>query len=568
MVLCASSCRPDRPTDQLVVATDTPVRSLDPRLATDNASAKVSRLVFEGLTEVDEQGAPRLVLAAAITPTDVDRETGEPLAYAVTIRDDAVFHDGTPLTGRDVAYTYQSVMDPAFGAIIRGAFRRRFSSVQVDPRDPQVVHFRLRRPLATFLTDIVLGIAPAWLKDRPKQRFDGLMIGSGPWRIAKTSRKDRVVLRRVEGHRGFRGEGSGPRELVFAAVLDEGARALSVLGGGAELAMGGLSPAVLDSAASTGRATVKAGPGIAWAYLGLNLRHRHLADRRVRKAIALALDRQGIIDGLLGGRARRAEGMMAPEHWAYVPLPPTPHDPEKARRLLDAAELREGRQKPGDPRFSLELKVSTNRLRRSIGQAVKRDLGKVGIDVVVRSFEIGTFLADVRAGRFDAFMLLLPEPLEPDFLAWMFHSQNAPDKRPDPASRSPWAKLDRRGLLPGLFSAEVEADEDCGPWSRRATRAGLEAFALAPLGLAESFGSANRTGYHQPIVSCLLELGRSTSDRAERKRLYGRAQRIIAADVPVVPLWWEDQTALVRQGVTLPELAMDGRFSGLYRARF
>ncbi|GEM_PF-550859 len=565
LTVFALGCRPDRPSDQLVAVVDASVRSLDPRLAVDNASARLSRLIFEGLTEIDEAGLPRLVLAERIDPGPDKDAAGRPLSYRALIRKDATFHDGTPLTGADVAYTYQSVMDPAFGTVISGAFRRRFKAVVVDPADPYVVHFLLRRPLATFLTDVVLGIAPRRLKNAPKQRFEGLPVGSGPWRLVAPFRKDRVVIARYEKHRRFQPLQPGqPRSLVFRAIADEGARALSVLGGGGDVAMGGLSPAVLDSATTGGRASIARANGIAWAYMGLNLRHDKLHDHRVRRAIAMALDRDHIVATLFGGRARVAEGMMAPEHWAYEPLPTTVHDIAKANALLDDAGLKRG---PDGVRLKLGLKVSTNRLRRAVGRAVARALGKVGIDVVVRSFEIGTFLADVRAGRFDLFLLLLPEPLEPDFLAWMFHSQNAAIKTADPNAASPYARIERRALPPGIFRSAVATDPDCSTWSRDASLAAMRAFALAPLGLAERHGSANRTSYHQPVVDCLLERGRSVLDRKERHRLYARAQHLIAADVPVVPLWFEDQTALVRAGVTLPKMTMDGRYHVLGDAR-
>ena len=559
-----TACRPDRVPGELVVVTDTPVRDLDPRLAVDSASAKLSRLVFEGLTEVDERGLPRLVLAESITPgADVDAR-GRPLSYDVKLRAGVRFHDGTPLMGRDVAYTYASVMDPAFGAVISGAFRRRFRSVRVAADDPLRVRFALRRPLATFATDVVLGIAPARLANTPGQRFQGLPIGTGPWRLVAPYTPDRVVITRYTAHRDMVPRvAKTPDRLVFRAITDEGARALSVLGGGADVAIGGLSPAVLTSAAHGGRATILRAPGIAWAYLGFNLRHPRLADIRVRRAIATALDREGIIDSLLGGRARLSEGMIAPELWAHVPLPATPFDPDAAIALLQQAGL----SPDGDGvRLRLGLKVSTNRLRRSVGRAVGRALGKVGVDVAVRSFELGTFLADVRAGRFDMFLLLLPEPLDPDFLAWMFHSQNAAIKAPDPTSASPYARIERRALPAGVFSDAVNADADCRAWGADAVHTGLRSFLLAPLGLAERHGSANRTSYQRAVVDCLLELGRTTLDRGERKRLYGRAQRLIAADVPVVPLWFEDQTALVRKGVTLPAPTMDGRYHGLAHA--
>ncbi len=565
-VLIVCGCQPERPPEELVVLVDTPPRTVDPRLAVDSPSARLSRLVFDGLTEVNDRGEPTLVLAAAIEPGASRDADGRPLSYRVRLRPGVRFHDGTPLTGRDVAYTYTSVMDPAFGTPIAGAFRRRFQAVVVDRQDPLVVHFHLRRPLATFRTDIVLGIAPARLAKQPDQRFVGLPVGSGPWRLVGPWNPLAVRLQR---HRGWRDDplpGPGePHRLLLRAIPDEGARVLSVLGDGADVAMGGLSPAVIGAAGDHARGHVLSSPGIAWAYAGYNLRHAALADLRVRKALAMALDRQHIVDSLLAGRARLSQGMFPPEHWAHTPLPPIPYDPAAAERLLDEAGLT--RDPETGMRLRLELKVSTSRLRRAVARAVAHALAKVGVDVAVRSFELGTFLDDVRAGRFELFLLLLPEPLEPDFLAWMFHSQNAPDKAPDLQAKSPYARLERRAMPPGLWGAKVQSDPECAAWSRGAADNAMRAFVLAPLGLDPGFGSANRTSYHDPLVDCLLELGRTYLRRDRRAAAYARAQKIIRGDLPVIPLWFEDQTALVRNGVQVPDLAADGRYHVLARAR-
>ncbi len=565
LVAVSLGCQPDRPVDELVVLIDTPPRTVDPRLAVDSPSARLSRLIFEGLTEVNDRGEPKLVLAAAIDPGATRDPQGRPLSYRVRLRPGLRFHDGTPLTGRDVAYTYTSVMDPTFVTPISGAFRRRFRAVVVDESDPLLVHFILRRSLATFRTDIVLGIAPARLSQAPNQRFTGLPVGSGPWRLEGAWDPLAVRLKRHEGWRDYQPPAPGqPRRLLFRAIADEGARVLSVLGRGADVAMGGLSPAVVGAAGDHPRGQVLSSPGIAWAYAGFNLRHSALADLQVRQALAMALDRKHIIDTLLAGRARLSQGMFPPEHWAHAKLPSIVHDPVAAERLLDAAGL--PRDAKTGIRLRLELKVSTSRLRRAVARAVAHALARVGVEVAVRSFELGTFLDDVRHGRFELFLLLLPEPLEPDFLAWMFHSQNAPDKVPDTQATSPYARLERRSLPPGLFSKAVQQDPDCAAWSDMALDNALRGVVLSPLGLDPGFGSANRTSYHDPLVDCLLELGRTRLTRERRALVYRRAQHIIRRDLPVIPLWFEDQTALLRPGVQLPDLAADGRYHVLARA--
>ncbi len=564
VAVCA--CRPDRQPGTLVVAVDAPIRDLDPRLATDSPSARLSRLVFEGLTRVDESGAAVLDLAQRISEGPGRDARGRPIEMIVDLRHDVRFHDGSPLDGRDVAWTYQTVMDPTFGTVISGEFRRRFRAVVADPDDPYRVRFLLRRPLATFATDIVLGIAPRALAASPGRRFPGLPIGTGPWRVVAPLLSDRVELVRAPTHQDWQGAARpGPQRLILRTIEDEGARVLSVLGGGADVAMGGLSPAVLQAAAASGRAQIVASPGIAWSYLGLNLRRPGLDDARVRRAIAHAIDRRAIIDTLLGGRARVSEGMMAPGHPAWADLPDLVYDPARSRALLDEAGLHPG---PDGVRMRIEIKVSTNRFRRAVGRALARSLAVAGIEATVRSFELGTFLADVRAARFEAFLLLLPEPVEADLLAWMFHSQNVPPVPADPNAPTRYGRLERRAFPPGLWSAAVEADPRCREWREDAIADALRAFALAPLGLAETFGTANRTGYFEPHVDCLLELGRVTLDPAKRAGLYVEAQRQLHDDLPVVPLWFEHQWALVRDGVELPHLAADGRYAVLAQARW
>lgn len=548
--LLLGACRPDRDPTELVIAVDAPVKDLDPRLATDGPSARLSRMVFRGLTQVDPHGNPALDLAARLT------EDGDPLTIVADLQPGQRWHDGAPLTARDVEFTYRSVLDPRFGTPIGGEFRRRFADVRADPQHPLRVRFALRRPLATLWSDLVLGIAPAHLlAHAADQRFAGPLVGSGPWRVVGAASGERVTLARVAPTPPGRAQ-----RLVFAAIADEGARSLSVLGGGADLAWGGLSPAILRGAAQTGRARLHAAPGIAWVYLGLNLRQPPLHDARVRQAVALAVDRSAVIDTLLGGLATPADGMFAPGHWAHTALPVWHHQPAAAERLLDAAGW--PRQASGW-RFALEIKVSTSRLRRSLGRALAEQLRAVGIDASVRPFELATFLADVRAGRFEAFLLQLPEPFEPDQLAWMLHSQNAAVRQTDPGSPSPYAQLQRDGLPDPAWDAPLDADERCAAWRRANWRERARTLVLAPLGLEQARGLANRTGYADPWFDCWVDLGREQRDRAARADLYARAQRRAAEDLPVIPLWWEHQAVLAAPHLRLPPLPADGRYAVL-----
>lgn len=550
VALLLAACQPAPQPHHLVVATDAPVKDIDPRLATDGPSARLSRMVFRGLTQVGDHGDPSLDLAAEITAV-------APLRVRVTLRRDGFFHDGRRVTAADVAFTYQTTMDPAFGTPIGGEFRRRFAAVRADEHNDAVVWFELRRPLATLLTDLVLGIAPAHaLATVADRRFHGQVIGNGPWRVDGIANGEHVTLRRA-------GPGAGVQALTFRAIGDEGARALSVLGGGADVAWTGMSPAVLAGAARTGRARLQSADGIALTYLGFNLRKTPFDQPAVRRALALGIDRPAVIATLLGGLARPADGLFAPGHWARADLPQLPFDPAQAQRLLDQAGLQPDAT---GIRLRVELKVSTSRLRRQLARALADQWRQIGVDAQVRPFELSTFLADVRAGRFEMFMLQLPEPFEPDQLAWMLHSQNAAVKTADLAAPSAYARIDRHGLSPSVWATELQADPACAAWQHRKLREGLEGWLLQSLGGGGNPGSANRTGYADPWVDCWLDLGGAELDRGKRRDLYALAQQQVARDLPIAPLWWEHQAVLVGPRVAQMPLYADGRYLGVGEA--
>src|SRR5579885_2345797 len=215
--------------------------------------------------------------------------------------------------------------------------------------------------------------------------------GAGRW-----ERGDRLVLAPNP-----RWPGGRPRvaPIVVRIVPDAITRVLELARGDLDLAEEPLPPELLAWLARQPAVRVLRGPGTSFAYLALNLRDPRLADRRVREAIALALDRDALVHRVLGGTARPATGLLAPEHWAYAPVRPWRHDPWRARRLLDRAGY------PAHPgsgmRFRLLYKTSADPERRRLAEAIQADLAAVGIALDVRSYEWGTLFADIRAGRFE-----------------------------------------------------------------------------------------------------------------------------------------------------------------------
>ena len=537
-LVLACSCRNEWPDDQLVIAVPTAARTLDPRVAVDAASTRLWRLVFAGLTRVESDGGVALDLAESMTPVLRDAE-GEPLAWQIRLRSDLRFHDGSPLEAADVVCTWRSVADPRLGSPVAGEFARRVASVRA--LDARTVRFDLVAPLATFASDLILGIVPRSACSRPDLRM-GALVGAGPFAVVDATRLDAVMLRRMPpgGTTTTRAQ-----TLLVRAIPDESGRALAVLGGGADVALG-LSPLVLEAVADHDEARVVAAPGIAFSYLALNTRAAALADARVRHAVQAGLDRAGLVRTLLGGRGRAAAGMFAADHWAAPPeLQAAAFDPTAARALFDAAGL--GVAADG-VRLRLRLLVPASRQRRREAEAIARALREVEVEVDVRSLEIGAMLAELRAGRFDAFLLGLPEPLEPDYLGWMFHGRNRPELR-----APPWPGAPAAGAVADAFACQLV--------TARAQAQTLVEIGGAALGLVSARGAGNRSGIDDPLLNCLLDVGRRSGDRARRAAAYQAAASVLAAELPIVPLWHEDQVALVHRRVGAVSPAADGRLA-------
>jgi ABC-type transport system substrate-binding protein len=312
------------------------------------------------------------------------------------------------------------------------------------------------------------------------------------------------------------------------------------------------------------------------------VRDAKLADRRVRLAFDLALDRVVLIQTVLGGRGRQAATMQPPGHWAVDPaLAPRRQDRARAAALLDAALPVAPAQGAASaaagagaaavvsaaPRLRLRLLTTASAQRRAEAEAIARQLAAVGVAVEVRSLEVGSLLAAVRAGQFDLYLLGLPEPLEPDYLAWMFHSGNASRRDAVPTSPSPYARLDRDLPRPAPPPEDLVRFPQCRSQHARAAARALIALGRAGVGLPVDHGAGNRTGYADPLVDCLVELGQAAATSAERAALYRAVGQRLHRDLPVLSLWHEDVAVLVGDRFDLPPPAADGSLAPWASAR-
>jgi peptide/nickel transport system substrate-binding protein len=471
---------------ELRIALAQQAMTLDPRFATDAASMRVQELVHRGLVRLNEQFEP--VPDAAESWTRPDE-----LTWRFTLREGLHFQNGQPVRAADVVATLNSILDANTASPLRAGFSA-IDSVRAEGNRNVVLH--LKQPDASLLTRLSVGILPASLASKGNQARQ--ITGCGPCRVVSWDERG-LLLERVESA----GKGHFQR-FRFLVVKDPVTRCLKLARGEVDFTENDLPPHLLGYLGRQTQLTIVTRPSTTFSYLGMNLQDPTLKDVRVRRALALALDRKRLKKALFADLPTLAETVLTPSHWAAADIPPTPYDPEKAEALLDAAGFR--RQANGI-RFSLNYRTSTDPTRLRLASAIAAMWHRIGIDTHVESLEWGGFYARIKQGDFQVFSLSWVGIVDPDIYRWILDSDMWPPK------------------------------------------------------------GANRGRYANKQVDAWLAAAGESDSRAERKRLYGLVEQKMAEDQVYIPLWYEPVIAVSGPRLSGFEPAPDGSLLGLLQAR-
>ncbi len=350
--------------------------------------------LFEGLTRINQNGAVQPGLAKSWTVSD------DGLTYTFALRDGVSFHDGAAFDSSDVKFS----LDRARAEESTNAQKALFEAIaSVEAPDAKTVVVTLKRPEGNFLWN--MGWGDAVIVDPASAESNKTKpVGTGPFKLTRWTKGDRVVLTRQDG---YWGDAPAIKTVTFKFIPDPSAQVAALLAGDVDAFPSVGAPETLDQFKADPRYKVVVGTTEGETLLVLNQRRALFQDPKVRRAIAHAVDKQAIVDGAMFGYGTPIGSHFAPHNPAYVDLTGVaPHDPEKAKTLLAEAGHGDG--------LKLVMKLPPPSYARRGGEIIAAQLRAVGIETELVNVEWGQWLSDVFKNEhdFDLTIVSHTEPLD------------------------------------------------------------------------------------------------------------------------------------------------------------
>jgi peptide/nickel transport system substrate-binding protein len=481
----------------LTMGVGSPVSSLDPHYHLLRSNGEVGQMLFDTLLTTDAKAQLRPSLAESWRPIGTD-------GWEFTLREGVRFHDGTPFSAEDIAFTFQRIPQ------VRGpgaSYTTHIRPVQrVEVVDARTVRIHTRGPsplLPTYLAQVML-LSRHLHADATTPEFNSgrLAVGTGPFRLVSYTSGDRLVLARNDSYWGERPHWAN---VTYRIIANDAARTAALLAGDVDF---------IDQVPTTDIARMRrdrrfrvsettslrvmyitldgqreAPVPLLAAVAGGPLDRNPLADIRVRRALAMAIDRRMLVDRVMEGAALATAQFMPPGTFSHVPDRPMPTaDAEGARRLLAEAGYPDG--------FALTLLGSNDRYMNDarIVQAIGQMWSRIGVRTTVEAQPYATFIG--RATRREA-----------------------------PAALLTW----------GNSTGEVSV---------------LLNSVLRTQNRERGHGAANRTLYSNPVMEGLLGQAETEMDDAKREDLLRRASVAVLDDVPLIPLYLQNAIWAMRAELT------------------
>lgn len=480
------------------VAINADPNTLNPILETTLQESYVDEAIFNGLVKYDGAGNLMPDLATQVPSMEnrgISRD-GRTITYH--LRRNVRWQDGYPFTAADVAFSFGAIMDPKTNDVYQAYYGR---VRKLDTPDPYTVVIHLDAPFADVLSDFFgcntsLGILPKHLyagsRDINRDYHNEHPVGTGPYVLQRWDHGSLLVLKANPDYFGGKPKVD---EIDVHVVGDQNTLIAMIESHDLDVASQ-IAPNQLDRLRGVPGVRVALARTDVERFVSFNVSHAPFDDVRVRRALAMALDRKRIAQTAFSGTALPADSILPPYSWAYSKdNGAPPFDVAAAGRLLDEAGWLPGpdgiRRKDGRA-LSFTL----------IDQAGSAPLSKMAVEVQAAWRAVGAQALIREVPR----NVLFGNPgIETD------------------------GKFDA-----AIDNSATDADPDRSVY--------IESASIAPRGF-------NFERYSSADVDRWSEAALATYDRASRKRYYALIQRRLNVDLPYVPIAWERWAYALNSGL-------------------
>jgi len=452
------------------------INTLNPILIGSRYEHWIAQYLFSPLLQLDANLLP----STAGSVTDKYELSADGRQYTFHLNPKATFSDGSPLLASDVLFTIAKITDPkSESAQFAGQFEQYdpANSHADDANHTVVIAFKeALAPQLAYFTNVRPIPAHVYAKGDIKTAFNDTAVGAGPYRLVRRVPGKEVVLER---RADFWGVKPHIQTILFKVIGDDNTAWQAVKRGDLDETIISSDIWAMESHRPELQKTLdfRRFYLLSYNFIPWNTRDPLLSDKRVRRALAMCVDLQSVINNIYHGTARAMNGPFVPDQWSYNPeVPVIQFNPEEAKHTLNALGWLDTDgdgilDKNGKP-FQLEMAVvGGNSASNPFAQIYQAALKNIGVDLKVTPLDPSAFFDRVMAGNYQV-----------SYLAW--------DLDPDPDPRA-------------LFHSSQ----------------------LPP-------GGQNIVFYRNPAADALIDQGRHELDRSKRTVIYRQLHALLADDQP------------------------------------
>ncbi|WP_291381244.1 ABC transporter substrate-binding protein [Demequina sp.] len=386
--------------DTLVAAIGGEPDQLDPHITSAYFSFEVLENVYDTLVEPDDSLEMQPALAESWDISD------DQLTWTFTLRQGVTFHDGSPLTADDVAYSYNRIINDALTT------SWRFAAVEsVTAVDNSTVEIKVSQPTPNLLALIggYKGMAIVEQSNVESGDITTNPIGTGPYSVAEYVSGDHITLTANPDYWG----GAPSVDTVEFRFISDGNTAMTALKNGEIDWTDSIPVQQVESLTGDDSINLTVAPSTDYWYLAMNENRAPWNDVRVRQAVAYAIDRDAILQATTYGTGVLNQLAIPEQSGWYTEYHKYSYDPAKAQQLFDDA---------GFTGATLDF-LATSDYPETVttGQILADELKPYGIDVQIRTLDFATWLDEEGSGNFDMFMLSWLGNLDPDDFYYAQH---------------------------------------------------------------------------------------------------------------------------------------------------